>query len=60
MERWKMNKKSKPTAIEPKLSKAQVVQLVKANLPLVEIKNLGLKHLSINMTHYYVKPASKL
>lgn len=43
-----MNKKSKPTAIEPKLSKAQVVQLAKANLPLVEIKNLGLKHLSLN------------
>ena len=55
-----MNKKSKPTAIEPKRSKAQVVELVKANWPLVEIKNRGFKHQSINMTHYYVQPASKL
>lgn len=55
-----MNKKSEPTAIEPKRSKAQVVELVKANRPLVEIKNWGFKHLSINMTHYYVQPASKL
>lgn len=55
-----MNKKSKPSTIEPKLSKAQVVELVKANWPLVEIKNWGFKHLSINMTHYFVKPASKL
>lgn len=60
MERSKMNKKSKATAIEPKLSKAQVVELVNANWPLVETKNCGLKHLSINITHYYVKPASKL
>lgn len=55
-----MNKKSKPTSIEPKLSKSQVIQRAKVNLTLEEIKNLGLKHLSINMTHYYVKPASIL
>ena len=54
-----MNKKSITMAIGPKLSKAQVVQQTEANLPLVEIKNLGFKHLSINMTHYYVKSASK-
>lgn len=49
--------KSKPTAIKPKLSKAQMVELVKANWPNVETKNLGLKHLSTNMIHYYIKPA---
>lgn len=51
--------KSNPTAIATQLSKAQMVELIKANWSNVHVKakNVELKHISTNMTHYYVKPA---